>query len=247
MILIKKRHVMKNIIFVCLMASILPLPSIVLAGTKVPDFNQYKDVKQKKIAFFEFMLPHIKKSNAEIKKTRNFLQALSANELSKQQSRLIALAEKYRVSHQDKTLVEVKRALLKKVDVIPASLALAQAANESAWGTSRFARKASNFYGQWCFTEGCGLVPSQRAAGKGHEVRKFDSAYVSVKSYIHNLNTHPAYAQLREIRYKKKQKKQSATGLELVVGLEKYSERKHAYVKELSSMIRFNKLSRYDS
>ncbi len=239
---------MKNIIFVCLMASILPLPSMVVAGMKVPDFSHYKDVKKKKIAFFEFMLPYIKKSNAEIKKTRGFLQALSANQLSKQQSRLIEIAEKYRVSHKGKPLLEVKRALLKKVDIIPPSLALAQAANESAWGTSRFARKASNFYGQWCFTKGCGLVPNQRGTGKGHEVRKFDSAFVSVKSYIHNLNSHPAYAQLREIRYKKRQQKQRATGLELVVGLEKYSQRKHEYVKELSNMIRFNKLSRrYDS
>ncbi len=238
---------MKNIIFVCLMAGTLPLPSVVLASTKVPDFSQYKDVNQKKTAFFEFMLPYIKKSNAEIKKSRNFLQALSPNELSKQQSRLMAMAEKYRVSHKDKTLLEIKKALLKKVDVIPPSLALAQAANESAWGTSRFARNASNFYGQWCFTKGCGLVPRQRTSGKGHEVRKFDSAYISVKSYIHNLNSHPAYAQLREIRYKKRQQKQRATGLELVVGLEKYSQRKHAYVKELSSMIRYNKLSRYDS
>lgn len=238
---------MKNFIFVCLMSGALPLPSIVLAGTKVPDFSQYKDIKQKKIAFFEFMLPHIQKSNAEIIKTRKFLQALSPKELSKQQPYLIALAKRYRVSPKDKTLLEIKKALLKKVDVIPPSLALAQAANESAWGTSRFARKASNFYGQWCFTKGCGLVPSQRSSGKGHEVRKFDSAYASVKSYIHNLNTQPAYVQLREIRYKKREKKQRATGLELVAGLEKYSERKHEYVKELSSMIRFNKLSRYDS
>ncbi|MGM0542224.1 MAG: glucosaminidase domain-containing protein [Pseudomonadota bacterium] len=238
---------MKNIIFVCLMVGILPLPSMALASAKVPDFSQYKDVNQKKTAFFEFMLPHIEKSNAEVIKTRNFLEALSSNELSKQQSRLIALAETYRVSHKDKALLEVKRALLKKVDVIPPSLALAQAANESGWGTSRFARKASNFYGQWCFTKGCGLVPSQRTTGKSHEVRKFDSAYASVKGYIHNLNTQPAYAQLREIRYQKRQEQQRATGLDLVVGLLKYSERKQEYVKELSSMIRYNNLSRYDS
>ncbi len=237
---------MKNIIFVSLMVAML-LPSTVLAEPKTPDFSKYKDVKQKKSAFFEFMLPHIQKSNAEIKKTRDFLQALSRSELSKQKPRLIALAKKYRVSHQDKTLAEVKRALLKKVDVIPPSLALAQAANESAWGTSRFAKKASNFYGQWCFTKGCGLVPSQRGSGKGHEVRKFDSAYASVQGYIHNLNTQPAYAQLREIRYNKRLKKQRVKGLDLVVGLLRYSERKHEYVKELSSMIRFNKLSRYDS
>ncbi len=243
----KKRDVMKKIICRSILSTSLSLPSVVLAGKNVPDFSQYKDVKQKKTAFFKFMLPHIKKANSEITTTRHFLKALSPSELNKQKPRLMALAKEYRVTHKGKTLSQVKKALLKKVDVIPPSLALAQAANESAWGTSRFARKGSNFYGQWCFTKGCGLVPSQRTSGKGHEVRKFNSAYDSVKGYIHNLNTQPSYAKLRDIRYKKRQKKQRATGLELVVGLEKYSERKHEYVKELSSMIRYNKLGRYDS
>jgi Bax protein len=238
---------MKKIIFISLMTSILSFPNMVVAEAKTPDFSQFKDVNQKKSAFFKFMLPHIKKSNAEVIKTRQFLLALSPPQLTQQKPRLITLAEAYRVSPKGKTLPQIKKALLKKVDIIPPSLALAQAANESAWGTSRFATQGANFFGQWCFTKGCGLVPRQRADGKGHEVRKFKSAYESVKGYIHNLNTQPAYAKLREIRYQKRQKQQRATGLDLVVGLVKYSARKHEYVKELASMIRYNKLGKYDA
>ncbi|MDX8381543.1 MAG: glucosaminidase domain-containing protein, partial [Ghiorsea sp.] len=131
-------------------------------------------------------------------------------------------------------------ALLKRVDTVPLELVLSQAANESAWGTSRFARKANNLFGQWCFTKGCGLVPSRRNAGSTHEVAAFKSPQLSVRSYLRNLNTGRVYKDLRTIRAQKRAQGKTATAFELAEGLNKYSERGQAYVKEIRSMIKYN-------
>ena len=131
--------------------------------------------------------------------------------------------------------------LLKKVNIIPPSLALAQAANESAWGTSRFAQKANNLFGEWCFSEGCGLVPLSRPDGETYEVEKFDELKGSVASYIHNLNSHPAYKKLRDIR-----DNVGVDGYKMAEGLEAYSARGEKYVEELQSMIEYNGLQEYD-
>jgi Bax protein len=136
--------------------------------------------------------------------------------------------------------------LLRRVDAIPASLALAQSANESAWGTSRFAKDGSNFFGQWCYDAGCGLVPSKRNAGASHEVAVFDSPEESVASYLLNLNTNRAYTELRSIRASLRARNKEISGEALAAGLRKYSERGDAYVKELRSMIRYDDLGQYD-
>jgi Bax protein len=124
---------------------------------------------------------------------------------------------------------------------------MAQSANESAWGTSRFARKGNNFFGQWCFRKGCGLVPKQRDANKTHEVAAFDSPEESVKMYIRNLNSNSAYKSLRDLRAKLRRANKPVTGHALAAGLKHYSERGLEYVKELREMISFNKLARYDT
>jgi Bax protein len=134
-----------------------------------------------------------------------------------------------------------------KVNFIPAALILAQAANESAWGTSRFAREGNNFFGQWCFSKGCGIVPNSRNSGANHEVASFDSPLGSVKSYIRNLNSHPTYALLRTLRQQSIDDGQRVSGELLAQGLIGYSERGEEYVKEIQSMIRYNKLSRFDA
>jgi Bax protein len=123
---------------------------------------------------------------------------------------------------------------------------LAQAANNSAWGTSRFAKQANNYFGQWCFTKGCGIVPARRDAGSKHEVRKFDTTQGSVSSYVRNINTGSAYSSLRTVRANARRNKSMLTGHDLAVGLVGYSARDDAYVKEIRSMIRTNKLNNYD-
>lgn len=137
--------------------------------------------------------------------------------------------------------------LLLSVDVIPASMAMAQAANESAWGTSRFATSANNLFGQWCFQPGCGLVPQQRPEGETYEVKVFSTPSEAVGQYMLNINRNKPYSHVRKVRQKYRKQDAVISGLSVVEGLEDYSARGHAYIEELQSMIRFNKLSKWDN
>lgn len=130
--------------------------------------------------------------------------------------------------------------LLRRVDVIPVKLVLAQAANESAWGTSRFAREGNNLFGQWCFTKGCGMVPIRRAEGASHEVALFTTPAASVRAYMLNLNSGGAYEHFRKIRIGLKRMNKPQSAIVLAAGLEKYSERGRDYVRSIRDMIRGN-------
>jgi len=215
---------------------------------KAPNFKSFTAGKERKEAFFAFMTPLIVEANKQVMAKRKYLQEVtnyfSINEAD--QKWLTKQAELYNVSPFDPLSSKDQLALEKNMDIIPASLALAQAANESAWGTSRFARKANNYFGQWCFSKGCGLIPKHRAEGAKHEVRAFEHPYESVASYIHNLNSHATYKTLRNIRFKSRQKNQPISGTALAEGLVNYSARKHEYVEELQKMIRYNKLKRFN-
>lgn len=215
--------------------------SVVSFAESVPDFASIKDVKQKKKTFFDFIYERALAENKAILKERAVLTTEK-----KSSAKVVALCKKYSKNCNDIDDKKLK-SLLKRVDVIPPSLVLAQAANESAWGTSRFATKANNYFGQWCYKKGCGLVPLRRNAGTTHEVRKFKNAQASVKSYLMNLNTGRVYGELRMMREKARAKGQQITGKELAGGLVNYSERREEYVKELRSMISYNKLvEKYD-
>ena len=227
--------ILKSVQFVLAMCV---LPTIALSD--VPDFASYTDVNQKKAAFFDYMYPRILAENKKVMLERDIvIKASPADKLK-------VICEKY--SSDCEEIDEAKRAkLLERVDVIPPSLVLAQSANESAWGTSRFARDANNFFGQWCFSAGCGLVPSARDAGATHEVRKFADAQQSVGAYLFNLNTGRVYSSLRKLRAAARAAGETPDGHELASGLVKYSQRGEAYVKEIKSMISYNKLvQRYD-
>jgi Bax protein len=134
--------------------------------------------------------------------------------------------------------------MLGKVNVLPQGLVLVQAANESAWGTSRFARQANNYFGQWCYSQGCGIVPLKREQGASHEVAKFSSAQGSIRAYFMNVNRNPAYRELRELRNQLVDEGRSLTDTDaammLTQGLLRYSERGEAYVNDLKGMIRVN-------
>jgi len=221
----------------------------IATGRIAPDFTKYDAGAPRKSAFFEYFSKLVAQKNAAIIKSRqallNWYKNLSG--LSDEEKRQVqSLAAYYRVDEFNLDNEDDWDVLLRRVDAIPASLALAQAANESAWGTSRFARKGNNYYGQWCFQKGCGLVPQKRDSNKTHEVAAFKSPAESVERYIHNLNSHPAYKKLRDIRHQLSSDKIQVSGLELAEGLIKYSERGREYVAELQSMISFNKLTRFD-
>lgn len=139
-------------------------------------------------------------------------------------------------------LTELKR----RVDVIPPSLLLVQAAIESAWGTSRFSTEANNYFGQWCFSQGCGLIPRQRSKGSSHEVRRFASPYESVSEYMRNLNSHRAYSDFRRQRALAREQGVPLSGRQLASELKRYSELGEAYVRLLRSMIASNNLQALD-
>ena len=147
------------------------------------------------------------------------------------------LAERYRVDWDEERLPQIVEQLERRVDTLPVPLVLVQAAKESGWGTSRFAREANNLFGQWCFRAGCGIVPARRAAGAKHEVRDFDSVDDSVAAYLHNINTGKVYRRLREIRQDLREAGKKLDGSLLADGLLFYSQRREDYINEVKRML----------
>ncbi|GAA5137350.1 glucosaminidase domain-containing protein [Thalassotalea piscium] len=225
------------------------LPEVVieqpLHNVNLPDFGAIKNVKTKKKQFFNFIKPAVVKENNYIMSLRKRLLAietkkLNSEALTENEIEFISqLSKDYKVKAKD-TSNQLK-SLLIKVDVIPNALVLVQAANESAWGTSRFARIGLNFFGVWCFSEGCGMVPNGRNEGADHEVAAYSSVRHAVKRYLHNINTHSAYAVFRTIRHQLRENELPLTAEVLATGLLPYSERGSEYVEEISDMIRHNK------
>ena len=212
----------------------------------VPDFARYEQVVDKKQAFFNYLAPAIRAQNEHVLNIRDMLIAYKAKEiagesLTKRQNKALTwLIQEYRVS-DDLSRDLMYEQLLLKVDIIPIELVLVQAANESAWGTSRFARNGYNFFGIWCFKKGCGFVPNKRNEAASHEVAKYESLSHAVYAYMLNLNRHEAYKELREIRKQRRQQQQEISAVALIEGLSQYSERGEAYIEELQHMIRTNK------
>ncbi|MDX8391959.1 MAG: glucosaminidase domain-containing protein [Mariprofundaceae bacterium] len=201
------------------------------------------DVHTRKTRFFAMLRPLVEAENTRILTLRQQLLSLQKQRQDYSENQLLKIqiwAKNYRVPLVGKPQPAFWVHLLKRVDAVPLELALAQAANESAWGTSRFARLGNNFFGQWCYTKDCGIVPARRNAGASHEVRVFASAGESVRAYIHNLNTTKAYRSLRRLRLHLRRSGQALDARLLAGGLSAYSERGAAYVKSIRTMIRVN-------
>lgn len=226
-------------------------PTAIFDGD-TPDFSGIDDVTQRKQAFFEFLIPFIRQENAAILEERQRL--LAVKESLEDQKRgsetaisyLSDLSDKYRVDTEELSVEQQINRLLLRVDKLPVSMVLAQAAMESAWGTSRFVKTGNNFFGEWCFTEGCGTVPLRRAQGKYHEVANFDSARDSLRSYFQNINTHRAYRGVRERRAALREADRDIRGLQLIEGLHSYSAKGEDYIAELRQIIRGNQLMELD-
>ncbi len=227
------------------LATLPPLPGWI--REPMPDFELYHDVTEKKAAFFSYVYSRTVLANSRILLERQHLSNLQdqATLTKVEKSWLARQAKRLRVDEEVGS-AEMFSLLLKRLDTIPPSLVLAQAANESAWGTSRFARQGNNLFGQWCFSAGCGLVPLGRPEGASYEVAAFSSSYQSVRGYIQNLNRHPSYQQLRDLRHQARNRNHHPTGIELAAGLEGYSERGDEYIREIRAMIRYNNLPWYD-
>ena len=208
------------------------------------NFLDYPAGAERKQAFINFLQPIIKEKNQTLLQNRLKLIQLSKKEKLniREQRWLRHISQLY-----DNDAFSVRNEthwaeLINKVDLIPASLVLAQGAKESGWGSSRFAQQGNNYFGQWCYDEGCGLVPKNRNNGAHHEVTKYDSVKESVFSYINNLNRHAAYKRLRNIRHQLRTADKEIKGYLLARGLQHYSERGSAYVREIQSLISSNRL-----
>lgn len=210
----------------------------------LPNYSEITSIPVRKDAFFKSLLPLVLYENERISWQREQL-ILVKGQLSQDKALAAELLDSVTkiVSYygfewplDDKGWDALER----RVHQVPVDLVLMQAANESAWGTSRFAREGNNLFGQWCFTKGCGLVPAGRDAGKSHEVQKFTTVLESVQSYMNNINTHRAYKALRELREKRYEAGKEIKGVDLAPGLISYSERRQAYVDELIQMMNSN-------
>lgn len=217
-----------------------------------PDFSQITDVTVKKNKFIQYLKPYIEASNSEVLEVRKNLLRLkliaengSLNDSDK--SYLKAIAGIYRCPNKIKEDKSVINELLIRVDIVPVSLALAQAANETAWGTSRFAVDGNNYFGIWCFKPGCGIVPKLRSSGEKHEVAKFDSPQGSAFYYLKQLNSHKNYELLRSLRTASRESEaQVISGATLADGVVNYSAIGQEYVDSIRAIIRVNKLDRFD-
>lgn len=227
---------------------LMSLPQV----SEPPEFVEIVVIDERKQAFFDYFLPIIAVQNQHYAQIRRQLLQLDqrlrdGKTLTPRQRRLFdKIAARYPAQDEALPVSERLQQLLLRVDELPPSLVLAQAATESAWGTSRFAREGNNFFGQWCFKPGCGLLPHARAPGKRHELATFANAEAAVAAYFHNINKHKAYAEVRRLRAELRQQQLPLRGEALVSGLQRYSERGGAYIRDLRALINNNKLHQYD-
>ena len=219
------------------------------AETK-PDFKKYAAGPERKKVFIDFVRPLIDEASINIKEERKFILTLHNDKKHQQKltqseiKKLSDLAKYYRVK-EDLSVTTQLDELKEKVNVFPTSLILAQAILESAWGTSRFAVKGNNFFGQHCFSKGCGI--SARGDNKVR-VAKFPTVFDSVKSYYKNLNSGNSYKKLRQLRAEEIELIKTMDSIELTAGLSDYSELKNGdYERRLNQVITFNKLQQYDN
>jgi Bax protein len=236
--------------------AIAPEPQNVATAGRVPqempDFAAIEDIEAKKQAFFDYLQPIVDAQNQRITRQRARLLkiidkvALRLPLSSEDQVFLYGLSRIYDISLGLPDNTSALEQLLHRVDVIPASLVLAQAANESGWGTSRFAREGYNLFGQWCYREGCGLIPKRRDPGAHHEVQSFNSIEEAVVAYFMNLNTFERYQELRNIRQQLRERNAPVDSLSLVEGLKAYSERGADYIDDLLDIIDQNALLQRD-
>ncbi|MDO6639303.1 glucosaminidase domain-containing protein [Shewanella sp. 5_MG-2023] len=201
-------------------------------------------VQVKKMVFFRLMAPLILLSNENIILERKWVKQAELTD-----NKLIDIATKYKVIPDKQTPLtqDLRKQLLKRVDIMPPSLVLAQAAEESGWATSRFTVEGNAFFGQWDFS-GNGMAPKKQRTELGnYGLARFNTPQASVEGYMLNINTHAAYLKLRQMRQQLRYEKKPITGLKLVTTLDKYSERGQAYIDSIQQMIRYNKLDQVDA
>ncbi len=205
------------------------------------DLDALQSTKLKKETFIKIVLPLIVAENERIladrKKILVLLEKKFTTDLEKQWIRQKLL--EYKVKKGD------LKELVVRMDIIPTSIALAQAAKESGWGTSRFALEGNAIFGQWTWS-GQGIAPLDRESNKNHKILKFPILRASVKAYQNNLNTHKSYAKFRQKRSSLRDKNKKIKGLELTETLNNYAQTGSEYTKILNQIIKQNRLTDFE-
>jgi Bax protein len=210
--------------------------------TRLPrDLDKIKTIKAKKETFLQIVLPLVVAENEKIETDRNYLlKVIRDNDSSEKLQWLKRKFKEYKVKDGD------INELIEKVDIVPTSIALAQAAKESGWGTSRFALEGNAIFGQWTW-DGVGIEPLDKSDDQGHKILKFPILRASVKAYITNLNTHPSYKNFREKRLMLRQSNKALSGIDLIHELENYAETGKEYTRILEQIIEQNDLQEFES
>jgi len=206
------------------------------------DLKKLKSTQKKKDTFIKIVMPLILDENDKILEDRNKLFKILGKPSNTRGEKvwLKRRFKDYKVDGED--IAELKL----RMDAIPTSLAIAQAAKESGWGTSRFALDGNAMFGQWTWSEE-GIEPSEKTKNQGHKILKFPMLQSSVKAYMKNLNTHRGYSELRNERAELRRKNQNISGLDLVDYLYNYAQTGSEYVKILKKIIQQNNLTDFDN
>ena len=205
------------------------------------EIKKIENVKKRKNLFIQIILPLVIKENQNIRLERKKLfSILNKNKNTKAEKNWIAKKLKqYGVVKNDLSTLKVR------MDEVPISLVIAQAAKETGWGTSRFAQEGNALFGQWTWS-GEGIKPAAADNNTTHKVMKFNVLQASIKAYQRNLNTHSSYKQFRSVRAELRDEEKKLDSLVLSKYLDKYAETGKEYVKILQQIIRQNQLKDFD-
>tara|TARA_B100000287_G_C20657750_1_gene789115 strand:- start:534 stop:1688 length:1155 start_codon:yes stop_codon:yes gene_type:complete len=209
---------------------------------KLPyELKQIQNTKKRKELFIQIVLPLILEENNKILLDRKKLFVIlnKNNNSNSDNEWLKKKFKQYGVANKD--LPTLKR----RMDIIPPSMAIAQAAKETGWGTSRFALEGNALFGQWTYTDK-GIKPAAAEAGTTHKVMMFNVLKSSVRAYTRNLNTHKSYRKMRYIRAIQRDNFGKLNSLELVDHLDQYAETGKKYIIVLKQIIEQNKLVDFD-
>ena len=214
-------------------------------------YNWEKNFSSKKIIFIKTLLPIISFENQKILIDRNKLIEIKKYIKSKKTLKikdilyLDTISKKYLIKTNNKHKIDLIEELLISVNIIPNSIVLAQAANESGWGSSRFAKEHNALFGEYTYDKKIGVIPYEREIGKKHMIRNFSSIDKSVESYFKNINTHYAYQRFRDLRNKNNIYDSNNSIKTLTQALDVYAE-DESYVRTLNAIIDSNKLTQFD-
>lgn len=218
-----------------------PIPRLYLRSFP-PDWARQEMTRENKQYFFAALLPLVLAENERILRLRTQLFRLDPRSKSGQ-AVLWELARAYRLKPERKDLLG---ALAARMNVLPPSLVLAQAAQESGWGRSRFAILGNALFGEWTWNAAEGIMPKRRDSNAKHFVRRFPDLRSSLASYMRNLNSHRAYGRLRQLRNEMLGLGIPLRGERLAETLVSYSQEGDDYVRKLRRIIRSNDLERFD-